>query len=331
MEKGHMLSLFCCSIFFNLRSIFDNKMKHFKTITEYCEGINISPPKHPHFDIRSFEENMTTVKHQMPVFRHEFFAIAIKADGGGKVMSGQFSDFPNGITVFFNTPFQLLSWDIVPDWKGYYIMFSQDFVAQSNVLTQILKLFPFLKMEKSIPFEIPKHQLSNILSIYQNIWEEYNGDATDKFQLIEAQVYLLLSIVKRQFELQVDSETAEESLKAADLKLLSRYQTLIQTSFYPDTKLETFANLHSTSYYAQKLSVHPNHLNAVVKSLTGITALNHIHRHLLSLAKSYLAQTDWNIKEIAYALHFDSPNNFSSFFKRHTQKTPLTYRQEANL
>ena len=306
-------------------------MKHFKTISEYCKGIDIHPPKHPHFDIRSFEENMESVKSQMPVFRHEFYAIAIKADGDGKAITGQFSDFPEGSSIFFNTPFQLISWDIVPNWKGYYIMFSQDFVAQSGVLSQLLSLFPFLKMEKSIPFEIPTDQLDKILAIYQNIWDEYNGSATDKFQIIEAQVYLLLSMVKRLFEQQTDPEEVHANLRAADLKLLSRYQTLIQTSFYPDTQHDTFANLHSTSYYAQKLSVHPNHLNATVKKITGQTALNHLHNHLLILSKSYLAQTDWSIKEIAYALYFDSPNNFSSFFKRNTNSTPLEYRKEVNL
>ena len=306
-------------------------MKHFKTISEYCKGINIHPPKHPHFDIRSFEENMETVKDQMPAFRHEFYAIAIKAGGDGKVITGQFSDFPEGSSIFFNTPFQLLSWDIVPNWQGYYLMFSQDFVAQSNVLSKLLTLFPYLKMEKSIPFEIPNNQIEPILSIYKTIWEEYNSSVSDKFHMIEAQVYLLLSIVKRLFEQQVNQDIAKTNLKAADLKLLSRYQTLIQTSFYPDTKHETFANLHSTSYYAQKLSVHPNHLNAVVKKITGLTALNHLHNHLLILSKSYLAQTNWSIKEIAYTLYFDSPNNFSAFFKRNTNSTPLEYRKSTIL
>ena len=306
-------------------------MQHFKTITEYCEGINISPPKHPHFDIRSFEENMSSVKSHMPAFRHEFYALAIRADGDGKVITGQFSDFPKGTTIFFNTPFQILSWDIVPNWQGYYIMFSQDFLAQSKVLSNLLSLFPYLKIEKSIPFNIPPDRLDKILSIYESVWQEYHSDAEDKFHIIEAQVLLLLSHIKRLFEQEVDSQLAEESLKAADLKLLSRYQTIIQTSFYPDAKLETFANLHSTSYYAQKLGVHPNHLNAVVKSISGITALSHIHTHLLSLAKSYLAQTDWSIKEVAYALHFESPNNFSAFFKKNTGETPLGYRQATNL
>ncbi|MEM9647917.1 MAG: helix-turn-helix domain-containing protein [Bacteroidota bacterium] len=306
-------------------------MKHFKTISDYNQGINIDPPKHPHFDIRSFEENMASVHSRMPVFRHEFYAIAVKADGDGKAVSGQFSDFPEGTTIFFNTPFQLISWDIIPNWKGYYIIFSQDFVAQSNTLSQLLKLFPFLKMEKSIPFEIPSEQLPTVLGIFQHIWEEYKGNASDKFHVIEAQVYLLLCIVKRLFEQQVDHQTAESGLKTADLKLLSRYQTMIQTSFYPNATLETFANLHSTSYYAQKLCVHPNHLNAVVKSISGITALNHIHNHVLVLSKSYLVQTDWSIKEIAYTLYFDTPNNFSTFFKRKAGITPLEYRQKANL
>lgn len=274
---------------------------------------------------------MKTVHHKMEPFRHEFYAIAIKAGGDGKAITGYFTDFPKGTSVFFNTPFQVLSWNIAPNWQGYYLMFSQDFIAQSNVLSNILRLFPYLKIDKSIPFTIPEDDLAKTLMIFEKIWKEYHGSESDKFQIIEAEVYLLLTFIKRFFEKQVDAQMAEMSMKAADLKLLSRYQTLIQTSFYPETKLETFSNLHSTTFYAQKLNVHPNHLNATVKSVSGTTALSHIHNHILALAKSYLAQTDWSVKEIAYTLHFESPNNFSSFFKRKTKLTPMNYREQVNL
>lgn len=306
-------------------------MKHFKTINEYCQGINIDPPRHPHFDIRCFEDTMKTVHQKMPPFRHEFYAIAIKEAGGGKAITGQFSDFPEGITLFFNTPFQVLSWDIDPNWKGYYLMFSQDFIAQSNILASILNLFPFLKIDKSVPLTITGKESGNTRAVFEKIWEEYHGVEADKFQVIEAEVYLLLTLVKRLFEKQVDKDIAQLSTKAADLKLLSRYQTLIQTSFYPEAKPDPASNLHSPSYYAKKLHVHPNHLNAIVKSVSGITALAHIHKFILALAKSYLAQTDWPVKEIAYTLHFDSPNNFSSFFKKNTGHTPLSYRAQAHL
>ena len=154
------------------------------------------------------------------------------------------------------------------------------------------------------------------------MWELYG---------LQAYVLLLLNYVKRYFHQQVSTEEADQAIRSADLKLLSRYQKLIETHMRVDTAWDYAKNLHSPTFYADLLNVHPNHLNAVVKKMTGLTALNHIHNHLMALSKSYLAQTNWSVKEIAYTLQFDSPNNFSSFFKRSTGMTPLSYRKEVNL
>ena len=270
---------------------------------------------------------MPSVVQQMKPFRHEFYAIAIKAEGQGKAITGHHTNFPAGSTIFFNSPFQIISWDIVPDWQGYYIMMSQDFLAQSNLFSNLLEDFPFLKIDKSIPFEIAPEDVQTVVGIYDSIHREYHSDHADKFQLIGSYVLLLLQHVKRYFSSQVSEEEAETQIRTADLRLLTRFQTMIQTSFYPQTKLETFSNTHSPSYYAQKLSVHPNHLNSTVKNVTGQTALHYIQNHILHLAKAYLAQTDLSVKEIAYTLYFDAPNNFNAFFKKHTQMTPLSYRK----
>ena len=119
-------------------------MKLFKTISEYCKAINIAPSKHPHFDIRRFEDNMETVVHRIDPFRHEFYAIALKVEGEGKAITGHNKQFPEGPTIFFNSPFQITSWDIAPDWKGYYIILTQSFIAQSKHLEDILEHFSFL-------------------------------------------------------------------------------------------------------------------------------------------------------------------------------------------
>lgn len=306
-------------------------MEHFKTITDYCHAIGISPPKHPHFDIRSFEENMGSVIAQMPPFRHEFYSIAIKAEGEGKAITGHHTNFPEGVTIFFNSPFQILSWDIEPNWSGYYIMLSPDFLAASHYFDKLLDEFPFLKIDKSIPFQITQEELPNILNIYHHIQKEYHSNQLDKFDFIKVYVLQLLNQVRRLFHHYVDQQEVQQQIRTADLKLLSRFQRLIKVSFYPDVVIETFANLHSPSYYAGILSVHPNHLNAVVKSITGKTALNHIHHHIIQLAKAELVQTNKSVKEIAYDLYFDSPNNFSAFFKKNTGKTPLSYRKIHNL
>ena len=80
-------------------------MKNFKTIKDYCQAIHISAPRYEQFDIRRFEENMPTVVHQMPPFRHAFYAIAIKIGGEGKAIASHYTDFPDGSVIFFNSPF----------------------------------------------------------------------------------------------------------------------------------------------------------------------------------------------------------------------------------
>lgn len=305
-------------------------MRHFKTISTYCKAIHISEPKHHHFDIRSFEENMPTVVQVMEPFRHEFYAIAIKAQGKGVAYSGHHKKFPKGSTIFFNSPFQILSWDIVPDWEGYYIMFTQDFISQSKYFNDILVDFPFLRIDKSIPFEINQNDLEVVVSLFEKIYDEYKSERSDKFQLIEAYVLLLLNYVRRYFREQVPLETASRELRKADLKLLSRFQTLIEISFHPGEIPPKDISLHSVGYYAEQLNVHPNHLNAVVKSISGQTAIQIIHYHIIQIAKSYLAQTDMRVQEIADSLHFESPNYFSRFFKKNTKLTPLGYRKKVH-
>lgn len=304
-------------------------MQHFKTITSYCKAINIPNPKQPYFDIRSFEENMPTVVAKMEPFKHEFYAIAIKVEGSGKAISGHHTNFPDGATVFFNSPFQIISWDILPDWEGYYLMFSKEFITQSKHLQQLLTEFPFLKIDKSIPFEVKPEEVSKLLTIYEAIHEEQQNLSVDYLHIIEAQILVLLNFVKRFFNAQTNREDAEAAFRKADVNLLSRFQTLIETSFY-ETSLAN-KKVHSPSYYADQLAIHPNHLNATVKQITGHTAKTHIHNHLMRLAQSQLLQTDKSVKEIAYSLHFESPNNFSSFFKKMTGKTPNTFRKTSNL
>ena len=300
-------------------------MQHFKTITQYCKAINIPDSKHSFFDIRTFEENMPTVVAKMTPFKHEFYAIAIKVEGSGTVISGHHKHFPEGATVFFNSPFQILSWDILPDWEGYYLMFSKEFVTQSKHLQNLLAEFPFLKIDKSIPFEVKPEEVSKLLSVYETIYDEQQHLKADSIVIIESLVIVLLNFVKRFFDEQANKEEASIAFRKADVSLLSRFQTLIETSFY-DTDILS-KKTHSPSHYADLLAVHPNHLNAIVKQITGHTAKAHINAHILRLAKSRLLQTNMSVKEIAYALHFEAPNNFSSFFKKHTAQTPNNFRK----
>ena len=306
-------------------------MKNFKTIREYSEATGIPLGKYEHFVVRRFQENMPTVVHKMPAFRHAFYAIALKLNGDGKALSSHYSEFPDGSAVFFNSPFQILSWDIAPNWEGFYVLMTRDFIAQFHLFNDFLEEFPFLKIGKAIPFQVNDEETRMLLDIYQRIEKEYHSNNSDKFDFISTYVLLLLHYVKRYFNQQITSEKGSQMVRTADLKLLNRYQELIEIHFRPDNEWDYSKNLHSPSFYADLLNIHPNHLNSIVKNSLGITALQYIHKHLVHKAKSYLTQTNLSIKEIAYELQFDSPNNFNNLFKKHTQLTPGKYRKSSRL
>jgi AraC family transcriptional activator of pobA len=74
------------------------------------------------------------------------------------------------------------------------------------------------------------------------------------------------------------------------------------------------------------LSVHVNHLNKVLKDVTGHTTTEIISNRVVQEAKLLLKQTNWNIAEISYMLGYDDLSHFSNFFKKQTSFTPAAFR-----
>ena len=98
--------------------------------------------------------------------------------------------------------------------------------------------------------------------------------------------------------------------------------------------IEKFRNLisqqwkafHQVSEYADKLHITPGHLNSLVKTNTGKSAIDLIQEKRLMEAKRFLVHTNLSIKEIAYETGFDDPAYFSRFFKKWNKVTPLEFR-----
>lgn len=84
--------------------------------------------------------------------------------------------------------------------------------------------------------------------------------------------------------------------------------------------------LRTAKDYADRLSVHVNHLNKVLKENTGKTTTDIISSRIAQEAKILLKHTDWNISEIAYSLGFEEVAHFSNFFKKQVSVAPLAFR-----
>lgn len=299
---------------------------HFSTLEAYCKGINIPPPKNSHYDIRSFEENMKTVRQKMPPFKHEFYAIALKIEGGGYATTGNYDTKNLKATVFFNSPYQITHWDIAPDWKGYYIIFSEDFYRRFGQSKRLAQQFPFLLNDNTVPLNISDNEVKSFHQIFSNVYFEHHHIQAHQEEIILHFINVLLLKTARLYYKQKPHENDAKTQRDLDLNTVSRFKTLLETAFYPN-KAYKENSPHQVQFYAEKLAIHPNHLNALVKRITEQSASELIQGHLLALAKSKLKNTSLSVKEIAYDLYFNYPNHFSTFFKKQTGKSPNAFRK----
>lgn len=304
-------------------------MEHYSTLKDYCKAINISPPKWSGFDIRSFENNMKTVKHKMLPFKHEFYAIAIKVDGSGYAKTGNFSTENLKATVFFNSPYQILQWDIAPDWNGFYIIFSEDFFRQKHYEHRITERFPYLLSDQTLPLSISSDESQVLEKLFQDIWFEFQEEQKQSREIIRSYIEIILLKVGRLFETQSRGLSIHHEERNNDLKTVSRFKSILELAFQPDKTYDE-AHPHQVQFYAEKVNLHPNHFNAVIKRITDKSASEHIYEHILSLAKSKLLNSTNSVKEIAYELYYSYPNHFGNFFKTRTGLTPSQFRK-ANL
>jgi AraC family transcriptional regulator, transcriptional activator of pobA len=294
-------------------------MKTVTSITDYCREINVSRPRYPFFDIRRFEDNMKTVNARQAPFRHEFYALALRHSGSNKEVMG----LPLQSQLFFNSPYQVITWDILPDWTGYYIIFDREFVGSNPAWQNFVVEFPFFRLDKYIPFDLPEQDRLFADNLFARIFEEYHSDNADKFAFIQTYTQLLLHLTKRYFlKLNVDDEGGQEN-RTADILLVARFQSMVESMISHE---DGEGEVRQPSFYADKLNVHPNHLNAVVKRISGKTASAIIQQHLITAAKSLLRQTTLSIKEISFRMHFTEPTHFNAFFRKHTGSTPQQFR-----
>ena len=88
--------------------------------------------------------------------------------------------------------------------------------------------------------------------------------------------------------------------------LVERFQSLVKR----DRCLKKTA-----SAYAKELGVSPNHMNQVVKRITGLPASYHIIQHKVAEAKKQIALHKWDMKTTAVYLGFKDVSHFCRFFK----------------
>ncbi|WP_057939793.1 helix-turn-helix domain-containing protein [Algoriphagus resistens] len=125
--------------------------------------------------------------------------------------------------------------------------------------------------------------------------------------------------IQPKIKAEVPSNSAATRINADFLELLE--------SQFPITDLRNTLKLRSASDFAEKLSVHVNHLNRTVKAINHKPTSVFIRDRILAESKRLLEQSNWNVSEIAYALGFTEVTHFNNFFKKAMNMNPSQFRQ----
>jgi len=207
------------------------------------------------------------------------------------------------------------------DQKGYFCVFTSDFLLPSKS-GMVLDELPIFRTGGCPVFEISETQANDMVLIYKKMQEEIASTYLFKYDLIRNFLMELIHYGQK-----LEPLTTYNHTHNASARISSLFIELLERQF-PIASPEQKFTLRTAKDFADRLSVHSNHLNKVLKENTGKTTTEHISNRLVQEAKILLKQTDWNISEIAYSLGFEQLSHFSSFFKKQTHLSPIEIRNQ---
>ncbi|MEM9647906.1 MAG: helix-turn-helix domain-containing protein [Bacteroidota bacterium] len=269
----------------------------FKSIASFNEYTNIRSPKHDLIDIGAYAGDFRL---SSPPVYPNFYRISIKY--------GLEDNKERGF-MYFSSPNQPIEWKTDVPWKGFFIHIAEDLISNHQHLE-----YSFLNYGLHEPLFLKKDEELIVTQHYQAALNEYAKKTFSK-DLLLAYCNLIFAHVAQFYRRQFGERKEQYS------KLVNDFFYLLENYYSENTK----SVQPSVSYFATQLHVTPNYLSDVIKFYSGKPALEHIHQHIVKVAKSLLVQEKSTISEIAYQLGFEYPNYFSRLFRKVTGVSPSNF------
>lgn len=202
------------------------------------------------------------------------------------------------------------------NYKAKAILFTDQFFCKSDSDVKFLRntvLFNDLFENNQIQLTKNETQFNGIIEMMQS---ELERDK-DAFQpdLLRNLLHNFLLLAERSKR----SSEFTEIKKGADLDYTLLFKDLLEVHF---------RSRKQVSFYASELSVTEKRLNKATSKVLGSTPKQMIDDRVLLEAKRLLSHTDNPIKFIGFELGFEEPTNFIKYFRKHSNSTPIEFREQ---
>jgi len=300
-------------------------MENLFTLRDFYGKLSLPIPENigkdiGHFNVFNISEYRARLnKGEMRYDRRSYFKISLIHGKNRAEYANRIINIENKALLFASPK---IPYNYVPqneDQSGYFCVFTESFLSKdkSGIILEKLPLF----QPGGFPIlNISDEDYGEVEELFKKIERELSSDYPFKFDLIRAYVAELLHFGQKLHPIQ-----SQENGKNAAIRITDLFVELLERQF-PINSPSQGLILKTAHDFSERLAVHANHLNKVLKETTGSTTTTIIHARIFEEAKILLNSTDWSISEIAYSLGFEEVAHFSNFFKKHAQLSPLKYR-----
>jgi len=261
--------------------------------------------------VQAHEMIIDKVGERIPPNKWSYYRLGLVTQGWAEYVSGIYRFRAEKNTLVIIPPRVINSSEWCPESKGYVVLFNLDFFAQSQFPYRYIQNKKILQPTVLPYLELTDDQAKEVQGIFKTIVSENSMQGPHQNEFIAIKIIELLIHCER---LYCDSDIIHNN---TNLDITQKFADLVEMNF---------AKERSVTFYASQLHIHPNYLNALIKSQTGFTAKESIQNRILLETKYLLHTTDLSIKEISNEMGFGDPTYFNVFFKRSENISPAAYR-----
>lgn len=248
--------------------------------------------------------------------RISFYAILLITGGEGEHYIDFKTYFLKKGSLVFISKEQVHAFQKAQSYKGYLLLFTENFLQKSFSDTNILQQFNLYNYQIYQPvIQLKEDKFDEFRHLFQRISKEYH--APDDFateEILRARLKVLLMKSER-----VKKNTIQQQEYPAYIEDFRQFQNLLQKNLFQNRQVQ---------FYANEMSISTKKLNMITQSVIQRTAKTYISESLVLETKRLLMNTVLNVKEIAYQVGFDEPTNFVKFFKKYTSQTPAEFKKQ---
>lgn len=269
-------------------------LKNFKEHNDY---VGLPDPRNEDIDLGRYEDS--EIRLQSDPVTIDFYRISYKRDYTDK----------NRDAVMLYSPERPLEWDLDHQLKGYYLQLNKDLINEHRYLFQ-----NHMEYGQHEPLLLTESEEKEVQDIFESLLCHYN-EQPENTSVLVSYAHVLMTLIENFYKRQFSTDIKKYN------RIVTEFQQLLHDYYNQEVN-----QLPNVQYFADELHLTPNYLGDIIKHHTDKTAIETIHDHIVHKAKELLHEGRSNMSQIAFALGFEYPNNFSKFFKNHTDLTPSEFR-----